>query len=127
MSSILAQRNLTVDESGDKLLCAKVKLIEDPAFELDIQLETHLKHLIDIYSKILYMNKSQIPLVNYNLQDAYRIVDSLGGFLSTTKYYDKDVMYEAYQTIPLRDRLEQVHGLMNKYLVFLQYFSDVGV
>ncbi len=58
-----------------------------PEFTIDIRLESKLKHVIDIYTKILYLNKASIPLVNYNLRDAYRILDSLGGFLSSQRYF----------------------------------------
>lgn len=39
------------------------------------------------------MNKSSIPLVNYNLQDGYAIIDSLGGYLTTVDYFKPEEMY----------------------------------
>lgn len=120
-------KNSTPDLDPERILQATFKFIQEPHFLLDIQLESQLKHLIDTYSKILYMNRSQLPLVNYNFADSYRIIDSLGGFLCIIKYFEKSVMQETLETIPLPHRLEKVHGLMSKYLVFLQYYSDVGV
>jgi hypothetical protein len=58
MSKALASRALTKDIEPDRLLTVSGSFIEDPPFELDIQMETHLKHLIDLYSKVLYMNKA---------------------------------------------------------------------
>jgi hypothetical protein len=101
MNKALTARMLVKDVDPDRLLTITGIFIEDPPFELDIQMESHLKHLIDLYSKVLYMNKSQIPLVNYNLQDAYRIVDSLGGFLASSKYYEKHMLQLTYEIIPL--------------------------
>ena len=54
---------------------------------MNIEIESQLKHIIDLYSKILYLHRSSIPTVNYNLFDAHRITDSLGSFISSTKYF----------------------------------------
>lgn len=74
-----------------------------------------------------YLNKGQIPLVNYNLGDAYRLLDSLGGILCSTNYFKAPEMQEALQKIELSERLEIIHSLTAKHLVFLQNFSDIGV
>jgi hypothetical protein len=73
------------------------------------------------------LNKGQIPLVNYNLRDAYRLLDSLGGILCSTNYFKAPEMQEAIQKIELGERLEIIHSLMAKHLIFLQNFSDIGV
>ena len=121
-----AQRSL-VDDDPNYFLVAQIKKISEPEFEVDISLETKLKHLIDIYSKILYMNKGQIPLVNYNLQDANRIIDSLGGVITSMGYYKKKDLQEAFEVNEISERLSKIHVLAAKYLSFLQNFSDVGV
>lgn len=121
-----AQRSL-FEEDQNFYLSATIKKIIEPGFDVDISLETKLKHLIDIYSKILYMNKGQIPLVNYNLQDANRIIDSLGGVLSSMGYYKKNELQEAFEILEVEERLNKIHILASKYLSFLQNFSDVGV
>lgn len=120
------QRNI-VDDDPNYFLVAQIKKITEPEFEVDISLETKLKHLIDIYSKILYMNKGQIPLVNYNLQDANRIIDSLGGVITSMGYYKKKELQEAFEVNEISERLSKIHVLAAKYLSFLQNFSDVGV
>lgn len=53
-----ARTPTTIDTDPNKLLYATVKFITEPKFTLDIQMESKLKHLIDTYSKILYMNRS---------------------------------------------------------------------
>ena len=58
------------------LLVSEVRPVREPEFAMDIHLEAKMKHIIDIYMKLLYLNKTQIPLVNYNLKDAYRLLDS---------------------------------------------------
>jgi len=73
------------------------------------------------------MNKGQIPLVNYNLQDANRIIDSLGGVITSMGYYKKKELQEAFEVNELSERLNKIHVLAAKYLSFLQNFSDVGV
>lgn len=116
-----------IEEDSNYFLVAHIKKITEPDFEVNISLETKLKHLIDIYSKILYMNKGQIPLVNYNLQDANRIVDSMGGVISAMGYFKKKELQEVFEIIEINERLNNVHNLAAKYLSFLQNFSDVGV
>lgn len=64
------------------------------------------------------MNKNQIPLINYNLQDGEAIVDSLGGYLTTVDYFKCDVMQHAFEKINLEERLDEVHKLMAKFIVF---------
>lgn len=66
-------------------------------------------------------------MVNYNLGDAYRLLDSLGGILCSTNYFKAPEMQEALQKIELSERLEIIHSLTSKHLVFLQNFSDIGV
>ena len=126
-----SKRNLTqkilADDDPNYFLTVNIGKIVEPEFDVDIALETKLKHLIDIYSKILYMNKGQIPLVNYNLNDANRIIDSLGGVLSSMGYYKKNDLQEAFEIIDISERLNKIHILASKYLSFLQNFSDVGV
>lgn len=53
LKSQLNPKSLVVDEPY--LYFATVKRIDDPEFQLDLAVETKLKHLIDIYSKILYL------------------------------------------------------------------------
>ncbi len=59
-----------------------------PEFNMNLEIETKLKYVIDMYTKILILNNPKLaqqamqPLVNYNLKDGYRILDSLGGFLT---------------------------------------------
>jgi hypothetical protein len=101
-----AGRTVLSDPNPATMIQATLKLITEPRFAMDIQIESKLKHLIDTYSKILYMNRSQLPLVNYNFADAYRIVDSLAGFLCSVRYFDKQIMQESLETIELVPRLE---------------------
>ena len=121
-----AQKGL-IDDDPNYFLSVQLKKIIEPEFNVDISLETKLKHLIDIYSKILYMNKGQIPLVNYNLQDANRIIDSLGGILASMGYYKKNDLQDAFEVNDVNERLNKIHILAAKYLSFLQNFSDIGV
>lgn len=53
LKSKLTPKSLVVDEPY--LYFATIKRIDDPEFQLDLAIETKLKHLIDIYSKILYV------------------------------------------------------------------------
>jgi ATP-dependent Lon protease len=101
--------------------------VSEPEFALDIHLEAKLKHIIDMYSKILALNKSQLPLVNYNLKDAYRILDSLGSFLASSRYFRNDELQEAFEHVDIISRIDKIHSLIRKYYNFLEHFADLGV
>ena len=62
LKSQLTPKSLVVDEPY--LYFATIKRIDDPEFQLDLVVETKLKHLIDIYSKILYVFLFRILLSN---------------------------------------------------------------
>jgi hypothetical protein len=59
-------------------------------------------------------------MYNFNLQDAYRLVDSVGGFLVLTNYAKKYELQSIFETIPLEDRLDRLHAQMSNYLQFIQ-------
>lgn len=121
------QKGLIEEKDNNEILVAHIKKLTEPDFQVDISLEIKMKHLIDIYSKIFYINKGQMPFLNYNLQDAPRIVDSMGGVISSTGYYKKKELQEAFEVLNIEERFNKVHNLASKYLTFLQNFSDVGV
>ena len=117
---------LQVIEEGSFLL-SKIKPVHEPDFQLDIHLEAKLKHIIDMYSKILALNKSQLPLVNYNLKDAYRILDSLGSFLASSRYFRNEELQDAFEQVDIHLRVDKIHSLIRKYFNFLEHFADLGV
>lgn len=128
------QKTIEDDESdphtnieNKSILVSKIKPVIEPEFVLDIHREAKLKHIIDIYTKILYLNKSQIPLVNYNLKDAFRILDSLGSFIAGAKYFKADELQEAFELTELTARLDKMHSFLRKYYNFLEHFADLGV
>lgn len=121
------QKGLVEEKDNNEILVAQIKKLTEPEFQVDISLEIKMKHLIDIYSKIFYINKGQMPFLNYNLQDAHRIIDSMGGVISSTGYYKKKELQEAFEILEIEERFNKVHNLASKYLSFLQNFSDVGV
>lgn len=61
------------------------------------------------------------------MHEAYRLIDSLGGILSSMHYFKTHELQDAFEQIQVPDRLDKVHELSAKHLVFLQNFSDVGV
>jgi len=117
---------LQVIEQGSFLI-SKLKPVVEPDFMMDINLEARLKHLIDIYTKILTLNRNQVPLVNYNLNDAYRILDSLGGFLAASRYFKGEELQNAYEHLDITSRLDSMHSLLRRYYSFLEHFADLGV
>jgi len=116
---------LQVIEQGSFLI-SKLKPVTEPDFMMDINLEARLKHLIDIYTKILTLNRNQVPLVNYNLNDAYRILDSLGGFLAASRYFKGEELQHAYEQLDITSRLDGMHSLLRRYYSFLEHFADLG-
>ena len=114
------------EEETSSFLVSKIKPVHELDFTFDIQLEAKLKHLIDIYTKILFLNRSSVPLVNYNLKDSYRILDSLGSFLSSSRYFKNDELQDVFEKLDIYNRLDGIHSMMRKYYNFLEHFADLG-
>lgn len=116
---------LKVIEEGSFLI-GKIKPVMEPEFELNIHLEAKLKHMIELYSKILALNKTQLPTVNYNLKDAYRILDSLGGNIANYRYFRNEELQDAFEQVEIEGRADKIHSLLLKYFNMFEHFSELG-
>jgi hypothetical protein len=64
---------------------------------------------------------------NYNFQDAFRILDSLGGYLAMSKYFKNEEIQDAFEQTDIYSKVDKIHALLLKYYHFLEHFSDIGV
>ena len=121
------QRLHTIEQKT--ILVSKVKPVVEPDFVMNINIETKLKHMINIYTKILqqYVNRSHWGPLNYNLKDATRILDDIGSFITTARYFKAEEMQEAFELIDFVPRLDKMHMLLRKYHDSLEHMAYIRV
>lgn len=56
--------NPNPEEQEEYVIVATSRMIYDPEYKFDIYIEARLKHIIDLYTKIMYKNFLLISLKN---------------------------------------------------------------